>query len=578
MPGPPQQRGDALLEAARRGDVPVEAIDRAVHRILTLIERARAFDEPALEREESVDRPEHRALARRAVTESIVLLRNEAQILPLDSSKLAALAVIGPNASIGVIEGGGSARVNPHYAVSPLEGIRARCGDAVDVRFERGCTNHKTLPALDARHVELRSPDGGAGWLVEYHDGLDLDGEPVASRNATSSEFFWLGPIADGIDPVAFSARMRTHLTPSESGRYSLSLSSVGLARLEVDGVLVLDDTHPMGGGETFFGLGSPEVRVEVEWEAGRKVELTLEYRRQGAPVLAGLILGCGLPEPDDLVGRAVACAANADAAVVIVGLNRDWESEGHDRADMELPGRQVELIEAVAAANERTIVVINAGAPISMDWAQRVPAVLTLWYPGQECGNGLADVLFGAADPGGRLPTTVPIRLEDTPAYLNYPGENGHVLYGEGIFVGYRGYDARGIEPRYAFGHGLSYARFDYGPAQVETRELRSGQTQKVSVDVTNTGDRPGLEVVQLYLCDVESRLVRPDQELAAFVKVSLEPGETRRLELDLEPRALSYWDPAARGWVAEPGEFEVRIGRSSRDIRSRVRFRLEP
>jgi beta-glucosidase len=280
---------------------------------------------------------------------------------------------------------------------------------------------------------------------------------------------------------------------------------------------------------------------------------------------------------PTDLLERAVACAADADAAIVVIGLNDEWESEGHDRADLDLPGRQVELIEKVAAANPRTIVVVNAGAPIRMDWLARVPAVVQIWYGGQETGNGLADVLFGDVNPAGRLPQTFPRRIEDTPAFLHYPGENGRVVYGEDLFMGYRYYDARKVEPLFPFGHGLSYTRFRYADLRLSRASIAPAEELVVEIDVSNIGERAGQEVVQLYVHDAVSKLARPEQELRAFAKIQLAPGETKTVRFALGARALSYWDPAQSGWIAEPGQFELRAGASSRDIRASALFTLE-
>jgi beta-glucosidase len=242
----------------------------------------------------------------------------------------------------------------------------------------------------------------------------------------------------------------------------------------------------------------------------------------------------------------------------------------------MDLVGRQDELIARVAAANRRTVVVLQSGGPVAMPWLGRVAAVLQAWYPGQECGNALADVLFGAADPGGRLPQTLPFRLEDSPAFLNYPGENGRVRYGEGLFVGYRYYDARRIEPAFPFGYGRSYTTFGYANLRLSTARLEPGDRLTATVDVTNTGARAGQEVVQLYVRDVRCRLARPPKELKGFAKVSLQPGETRAVSLTLDMRALAYFDDARAAWVADAGEFEALVGSSARDIHARASFEL--
>jgi beta-glucosidase len=261
---------------------------------------------------------------------------------------------------------------------------------------------------------------------------------------------------------------------------------------------------------------------------------------------------------------------------VVVLGLDAEWETEGNDRADLSLPGRQAELAARVAAANPRTAVVVNAGAPVELEFAERVPALLWLWYPGQECGNALAEVLFGDANPSGRLPTTFPRRIEDTPAFGNYPGENGAVTYGEGILVGYRWYDARRIEPRFPFGHGLSYSTFAYGPLSLSSARGRASDALEVALDVTNRGPVAGAEVVQLYVGARSPRLARPPRELAAFEKVPLAPGETKTVRFRLDPRAFACYDPARPDWVVEPGDFEIAAGASSRDLRSRARYVL--
>jgi beta-glucosidase len=242
----------------------------------------------------------------------------------------------------------------------------------------------------------------------------------------------------------------------------------------------------------------------------------------------------------------------------------------------MDLVGRQNELVNRVAAVNPKTIVVLQTGGPVTMPWLSRVSAVLQAWYPGQECGNAIADVLFGRADPSGRLPQTFPHRLEDNPTFINYPGENGRVLYGEGIFVGYRYYDKKQIAPLFPFGHGLSYTTFSHDNLRLSTDSLAPGGELTVSVDVTNTGARAGQDVVQLYVHDPSARLARPPKELKGFRKVALQPRETSTVSLKLDMRALAYFDDASASWVAEPGTFEVLIGRSARDIRARAAFSL--
>lgn len=571
MPGPARHLGAKLAAAVRAGLVAESVLDESVRRLLRLAERTRAFEEAPPEQERAVDRPEHQALARRAASEAIVLLRNERETLPLAVDRLRSLALIGPNAGLAVIQGGGSARVRPHYAVSPLDAIRKRVGDGVEVHFEPGCTSHKTLPALGPELLEGK-------LRIEYWNGHEPSGPPLLSRESREASFTWFGKFAPEIDPRAFSVRVSGALAPRVSGDHEFALVSAGKSRLFVGGELVVDNWSEQAPGDAFFNLGSAEKRGTLRLEAGHKVDVAVEFANVDRPMLGGLKVGCLAAAPADLFERAVSRAAASDAAIVVVGLNDEWESEGHDRVSLALPGRQAELIERVAAANPRTIVVLNAGAPVDLDWLERVPAAVQLWYAGQESGNALADVLFGDVNPSGRLPHTVPRRLEDTPAFLSWPGENGRSIYGEGLFMGYRWYDARKIEPRLPFGHGLSYTRFDYANLRTSRARLRAGESLELSVDVSNRGALAGQEVVQVYVRDVAARVARPERELRAFAKVPLAPGETRTVQITLAPRAFAFWDAGVRDWVAEPGEFELFVGASSRDLRARASVVLEP
>jgi beta-glucosidase len=333
---------------------------------------------------------------------------------------------------------------------------------------------------------------------------------------------------------------------------------------LRVDGEVVVDLSTPQTGG-SFFGIGSPEVRATVELVEGVPCEIEIDYPLATAANLRAVEVGAALPPADDGVAKAAAAAAAADVAVVVVGTNPDWETEGEDRATMDLPGEQDALVAAIAAANPNTVVVVNAGSPVSMPWADDVAAVLQLWFPGGEFGNSLADVLFGDVDPGGRLPVTIPVRLDDTPAFAHYPGSDGKAVYGEGLLIGHRWYDTTDVAPRFPFGHGLSYASFELGEPTV-TGDVASGVT--VAVPVTNTSTRAGTEVVQVYVEPASRRDGRPLRTLRGFAKVALGAGESAEVEIVLDERAFSEWDPTASTWVVPSGESTLRIGRSSRDL----------
>jgi beta-glucosidase len=567
MPGPPQHMGEDLLEAVRSGEVPEELLDQKARRLLRLAVRTGALDETDEPDEQSPDRPEHRSLARQAAAESIVLLKNAGGVLPLAASGLRKLAVVGLNAEVPATQGGGSAHVSSHPAPSPLAAIRAACPGAA-VGFEPGCSAGVACPPLDQRLL-----DGPI--RLEHFGGTAPAGEPVLTCDAPNGRLRWVGSPVPGLEGGGFALRGTGRVRPHVSGVHTFSIAGTGPSRLYLDGRLLVDDWDDWSRSFTSMDLMGEEVRADASLVAGQPYDVTFELVAGPSPV-TGVRVGCAPPAPPDVLERAVRLAAESDAAVVVVGTDEDWEKEGADRPDMRLPGSQAELVHRVAEANPLTVVVVNAGSPVEMDWADRVPAVLQSWFGGEEGGAALAEVIFGRVNPSGRLPTTIPRRLEDNPTYPYPPAEGGRMPYTEGIFVGYRHYDRTGVEPRFCFGHGLSYTPFRYGPLQLERTQVTAGEPLAVWLDVANAGRRGGFEVVQLYVRDVESSLPRPDRELRAFAKVWIEPGRTERVRLDLSPRSFAFWDPERSGWVAEPGGFELLAGSSSRDIRASARVTL--
>lgn len=590
MPGPARAFGERLAAAVRAGEVDEALVDAQVTRLLTVFDRIGALDDDGPGDEQSVDRPGDRRVARRAATESMVLLANDG-LLPLDRSALRRVAVIGPNAERPQIMGGGSASLRPHYVVTPVDALREALGDGVEVVHEPGCDNRRSTPVLGGEGTTAPGGDG-PGFEVHWFAGADLEGEPVHRSHAPLAEIFGLEPpvpaLGDGA--AGWSFRAHTTLTPEVDGTHVFTLVQAGRARVVVAGETVLDGfTERPPRGTAWYGLGSVEVEAPVDLVAGEAVDVTVEFST-GRP--AGAVrIGLRPPERDDLLDRAVAAAASADAVVLVVGTTGEWESEGDDRPTMDLPGRQDELVRRVLDANPATAVVVNAASPVTMDWADDARAVLQVWFGGQEMAGGLADVLLGDAEPAGRLPTTIPVRLEHTPAFGNFPGENGHVRYGEGLLVGYRWYETRHLPVRYPFGHGGSYTTFRLGDPEVDGTTFVPGRDQRliVSVPVTNTGDRRGAEVVQCYVAPPACRLFRPARELAAFGKVWLDPGQTTVVDLVLDDRSFAYWDPtmpereevaarasavpmaggrrstAAPGWRVDPGAYELHVGTSS-------------
>ncbi|MCA9945850.1 MAG: glycoside hydrolase family 3 C-terminal domain-containing protein, partial [Anaerolineales bacterium] len=531
-------------------DLNEASLDDKIRRLFRLIERV-------TKRRELI--PTSEQLPREVAAEAIVLLKNEGNLLPLNPETPQTIAVIGENAKWAQIMGGGSSQVNPHRAVSPLEGIQQRAGEAPTVAYAFGTVVHRQPPLIDP--AWLTAVDGqSSGLTLSYFHNLDLSGEPAHTAVVGKSELAWFGTVNPFVDPTHFSLRLQGTLTVPESGTYQLQMWSIGQARLAVDGDLVLDQ---------WTGDLDQRTAVDLTLEANKPVSILVEYVTDTDSRWRTLRLGCVPPLPADPIQTAVELAAQADVAIVVAGLSREWESEGFDRVDMKLPGEQDELIARVAAANPNTVVVLNVGSPVEMPWVDSVTAVLQQWYGGQDAGHALADVLFGDVTPSGKLPTTFPQRLQDNPAYINYPGENGRVHYGEGIFVGYRYYDQKEIAPLFPFGHGLSYTTFAYGNLRLNGTEFGPGDDIVVQVDVTNTGSAAGQEVVQLYVQDEAARVVRPLQELKAFAKVALQPGETKTVQLTLTEQSLAFYDTAQSAWITEPGLFILRVGSSSRDIR---------
>lgn len=565
MPGPTRDRGDKLVAAVEAGEVSRETVRGHALNMLRLMERVGSLRDDTPFREKADDRPEHRRLIRRAGAAGAVLLKND-QVLPLAEPK-GKIAVIGPNARVAQIMGGGSAQLNPHYRVSPWDGLVARFGSEA-LTHAVGCSNRRWEPLIDG------------DFTVEYFATTDLTGPVVHTEVMDSSMAFWLAPIAEGkVSPEAFSARISGRFTASGSGRHDFGLHSTGPARLHVDGTRVVDVWDDWTRGRTFFEEGCDEAVGSVDLAAGQTCELVVEFCARRADNLQVSAFRFGVSRPLDAAGIAEAAriAGEAETALVFVGRSGEWDTEGSDLEDITLPGRQDELVEAVVAANPNTVVVLQTGGPVEMPWADRVPAILQAWYPGQEAGNAIVDVLCGDAEPGGRLPQTFPRRWQDNPTASDdpevYPGKDGNVRYVEGIFVGYRHYDRHGIAPLFPFGHGLSYTDFELDGFACDA----NGTGATVRLTVTNVGARPGSTVAQVYVGAIEPTVLRPSRELKAFAKVRLEPGERRELSFDLPPRAFAHWDTGRGGWTVGAGRFEISAGFSAADIRARSEVQVE-
>ena len=561
MPGPGYLASKNVALALSADKITQAQIDENVHRILRAVLRVGLLDGPHVPNHALVNSPEHQALTFEAASKSIVLLKNRGAILPLDAAQLKSIAVIGPGAVDMQYGAAGSPSLTPFYAISPLSGITRRVGPNVAVHYARGMLVGSPVPA---RAFTL--PGGvGAGLRAEYFNNRTLSGPPALIRTDAQIQDDWNTVSPDPSLPrTNFSARWTGNLVAPVTGHYTLTLTADDGCRLFLDGKQLIN--HWIDGRE------SPQ-SAEVDLVAGQSYALRVEYYQAAREATARL--DWTLPSMSRF-GEAVEAARASDVAVVCVSTE-GTEGEGQDRPSMALPGDQDALIQAVAAANKKTIVVLNNGTPVTMTaWLDRVPGLVETWFPGQEGGHALAAVLFGDVNPSGKLPDTLAARREDYPDFGHFPGTKGHVDYVEGIYVGYRHFDKAKIAPLFPFGHGLSYTTFRYGALTLNNTLLAPDGTVTASLDVTNTGRRAGAEVVELYVHDPSPKIDKPVRELKNFAKVDLQPGETKTVQFQLKPRALAYCDVPGRQWKADAGEYDVQIGASSRDIRQHASLRL--
>ena len=562
MPGPDGPWGEKLLAAVRAGEITEEEVDDKVWRVLRLAQRVGAFG-PAPDGGEPVLADP--LLLRTAAATAFTLLRNERDALPLDPGTIRSVAVIGPNALHPVTQGGGSATV-PQVSVStPAQALTEALADRARVTVRPGCATWTIVPE-PPQHA-LRDPDTGQpGVRIEFRAD---DGALISAELRSATMFTWWEGLPEGIGQGHGTIVLRTCYLPAHDGPHVIGAGGVGRLTLTVNGIEVAAGRTEVPADPVEAMVRPGEIRATVDLAAGHAAAIEVCLRPDDWPqgpvaIRLGLV-----PAPDDdvMLSEAVEAARAADAAVVVVGSAPATESEGFDRPGLALPGRQDELVRRIAAVNDRTIVVVNAGMPVLMPWADRVAAVGYAWLPGQAMGAALADVLLGQAEPGGRLPVTLPAAEADCPVLHAVPAD-GRLEYREGLLIGYRGYDRAGTKPRFPFGHGLGYTTWSHESAVADAPVVAPGEDLGVTVMVRNTGPRTGREVVQAYLEPPTADPGRPVRALAAFTTVIAAPGEYAEARLTVPARAFDRYDEAAGSWVRPSGEFTVRIGRSSADL----------
>ena len=547
--------GRPFREAVERGEIEVAVLDDKVRRILRLLNRVGQLDGTV--KRGALNTPEHQAAARSIAEEAMVLLKNEGALLPLDRTRLRRVLVVGDNAVTRHHAGGNSSAVKALYEVTPLEGLQKLLGDAVAIEFLRGYPDFSAegTPFPGEWLDIVDSGAGTGGWLAEYFDNRDFAGEPCRSVPLADAELIFSEEELDRI-----SVRVRARFTPRRDWVGTLVLDDCRQGWFAVDGEVVV--------------MSSPEVTrsgMDYTFRAGRSYELKLELQPRRVEGTARVRIRFAERSAEAPAGReaVLAAARRADVVLFFGGLNHFYDVEGADRKDMALHDGQNELIAVLAEVNPRLVVALVGGTPMELPWLDQVPAVVQMWYAGMEAGTAIARLLFGEVNFSGHLPFTFPKRLADSPAHFLDDYHAEACFYREGVFMGYRWFEARGIEPLFPFGHGLSYTSFQFGGLEA----VKTGAFScRVTARAKNTGSCSGKAVLQLYVADPDNPTPRPPKELRAFAKVDLQPGEERTVVWDLGVRDFACFDSVKREFVARPGRFELLLGSSSALIEDRT------
>lgn len=586
MPGPSTLRTKTnITHMINSKELNVQYLDERVRNVLKLVKWcARSNLQERGPEDTENNTPETRALLNEIASESVVLLKNENNILPLKKDEK--IAVIGPNAKFAAISGGGSASLLPYYTSTPFDAIAEKLNK--EPEYSVGCYAHQSLPAFALSRFTKNPATGEPGINCKFYNvpsGSEKR-EQFDEFNICSSPMILFDYDNEAITDNIYYMDVRGDVTPEESGDYEFSLCVNGTAQLFVDGKLVVDNKTSQIAGDSFFGSGTIEVKGSIRLEAGKTHEVKIEFgsaltsklERDSVISFGGaLSIGmCKIINDQEEIEKAVALAKSVDKVVLLIGLNGEWESEGFDRPDMSLPLLTNELVAAVLEANPNTVVVNQSGTPVEMPWLSKANALVQAWYGGNEAGNAIANVLFGDHNPSGKLSLSWPFKNSDNPAYLNFRTVRGRVLYGEDIYIGYRYYEKMQKQVAFPFGYGLSYTKFDISNLKVSVDEENDKLT--ASVEVKNTGDYDGAEVVQLYVSQQNPTTDRPIKELKGFEKTFLKTGESKTVSFSLSLKdSASFWDEYFNKWNLEAGDYEVQIGTSSDDILLFGAFKVE-
>jgi beta-glucosidase len=559
MPSGQHLNRDTLMPAIKAGRVSVSTIDDKVKRMLRVMFRFGFFDRPQLDSSLPLYNPDSRLIALQAAREGIVLLKNDGNILPLERSKIKSIAVIGPNAHPAVTGGGGSSIMQPFRSVSALDGIIAAAGEQIKV-FYASVVGTDVVSIFRGSEFSTTSATNQQvrGLKGEYFANRDFSGSPMLTQVDRRVAFAWgEGAPASGLPDDNFSVRWTGKIRVESEGEYEFFVKGDDGFRLTVGDRLVMDEWRDQG---------ALLKQVKIALKGGGFVDVKLEYYEHGGDAE----INFGWRKVEEVKeSEAAKLAATCDVAVVCVGFNSTTEGEGFDRP-FGLPKEQEDLIAEVSRANKKTIVVLTAGGNVSMSgWLSGVAGLLHTWYPGQEGGTAIAEILFGDVNPSGKLPASFEKRWEDNATFNSYYAKDRKLAYSEGVFMGYRHFDAKNIEPLFPFGFGLSYTTFEYKNLKVTPSSGAVNPKVTVEFEVVNTGTRAGAEVAQVYVGEMNPGLPRPVKELKGFEKVSLKPGESTKVSIALDKQAFAYYDAGKNQWAVKPGSFRVSVGSSSKLIR---------
>ncbi|KAL7807148.1 family 3 glycoside hydrolase [Trichoderma aethiopicum] len=568
MPGPPRFRGEVLKFNVSNGKPFIHVVDQRAREVLQFVKKCAASGVTENGPETTVNNtPETAALLRKIGNEGIVLLKNDNNVLPLSKSKKT--LIVGPNAKQATYHGGGSAALRAYYAVTPFDGLSKQL--ETPPSYTVGAYTHRFLPILGEQCL---TPDGAPGmrWRVFNEPPGTPNRQHIDELFFTKTEMH----LVDYYHPQAadtWYADMEGTYTADEDCTYELGLVVCGTAKAYVNDELVVDNATKQVPGDAFFGSATREETGRVHLTKGKTYKFKIEfgsaptYTLKGDTITPGhgslRVGGCKVIDAQAEIRKSVALAREHDQVIICAGLNADWETEGADRTSMKLPGALDQLIAEVAAANPNTVVVMQTGTPEEMPWLDATPAVVQAWYGGNETGNCIADVVFGAHNPSGKLSLSFPKRLQDNPAFLNFRTEAGRTLYGEDVYVGYRYYEFADKDVNFPFGHGLSYTTFAFSDLSVSHGDGKLS----VSLSVENTGSVPGAQVAQLYVKPLQAaKINRPVKELKGFAKVHLQPGETKTVTIEEQEKYVAaYFDEERDQWCVERGEYEVIVSDSS-------------